>query len=339
MLMTGTTRGGVDAEASDEWSVIQRLQCFNAKERYWAVRQALGHFQPDPAFVESAVRAAGVPGPKNMADLSTVFLAMDYHLNWLNAALTTYKPDQVGIPNVELRNAEKWRVANAKPSAAKTSQGDTSIRAVASRPSYEPFLRYQVENSQEDIDLLLAYERADGVTQIILIEAKCTSSFTAAQLRSKAVRLAGILEDKPRLASTVDVRLVLMSPRPTESSKAEKSLKDAITGLHDYLSRARTPDMTPIGATAASEASDTLIANRYEQLVPNPATGDDTEIAGWMPMQVSPFDPKGFWLVDFGNEKNGETKAARLAAGKKGERWRWDRWNLRRRKLSQSPCS
>jgi hypothetical protein len=256
--------------APESRPLIDRLKCFNAKERYWVVRQALGHFHPSDTFVRSTAQAAGVAAPDQCAQ-SVVFLAMDYHLNWLHAALTGQEPDGEPIPNQRLG---------------------------FDAASHEE--RFQIENSQEDIDLLLAYLRPDGWTQIILIEAKCTSGFTMEQLQSKATRLCGILKDARLTENRIDIKLVLLSP---DGSQSLKSLKSA----RDYCKE-----------------------HGAGELIPEPKSGKES---GWLPLVVRPLDPKGFWVVKFGTGKQSSAETdARRAIGNAKQRYFWKTWRLTHRR-------
>lgn len=54
--------------------------------------------------------------------------------------------------------------------------------------------RSALERNQEDIDLLVAWQAADGATEIALVEAKAYSGWTTKQMRSKAARLALVFQ-------------------------------------------------------------------------------------------------------------------------------------------------
>lgn len=234
-------------------SLIDRLKCFNAKERYWVVRHALGQFHPSDAFMREAANAAGVPAPGESAH-SAVYLAMDYHLNWLHAALGE---GQVG-------HAEKHN----------PSIGDTPNPSIDDKSSRggEPKQRFRVENSQEDVDLLLAYLRPDGWTQLILVEAKCTGGFTLEQLESKAIRLCGIAGSDRLAERRVDIKLVLLSP---EGLQRAETVQGRIRELRTFCNDRGAADLIP-------------------------ADGK-----GWLPLEVRPLDPEGFWVVKPGSVAGG----------------------------------
>jgi hypothetical protein len=111
---------------------------------------------------------------------------MDYHLNWLCAALGTCAPGNAG----------------------------TCAPRDRARPS-------PIRNNQEDVDLLLAWECPDGVTRLVLIEAKCTSRFDQSQLFSNAARIAAIREVVGDAAGRIDMRMLLMSPGTGSSSPSD----------------------------------------------------------------------------------------------------------------------
>lgn len=115
---------------SQSLSLIDRLRCFNAKERYWVVRHALGQFHPSDAFMREAANAAGVPAPGESAH-SAVYLAMDYHLNWLHAALG----EEVGPASTGSNFALRGRNEDVRCPVENSQNED---------------LRYPVENNQED---------------------------------------------------------------------------------------------------------------------------------------------------------------------------------------------
>lgn len=160
------------SRADESSLLIERLHRFNVKERYWLVREALGHFRPCAEFIEKVAGAIAVDEPPSDAD---VFAAMDYHLNWLWAALTPHTPRD-GMP------------------APRDASGMNPIR-----------------NNQEDVDLLLAWRRNDGFTQLVLIEAKCLGLFREKQLKSKLERLA-MIQAAARLRGHVDMKLLFLSP-------------------------------------------------------------------------------------------------------------------------------
>ena len=249
----------------DKYPLIQRLKNFNAKERYWLIRQALGGFTADADFVDEVAKAAGVE-PPDRSRLSETYMAMDYHLNWLYAALTGHSPAGTAHPNT------KW--------------------------SEEASARAAVENSQEDVDLIIAYPRQSGSVQIILVEAKCIGAFTKVQLESKAARLAGLLEALTSEGSlnnrNVDLRLVLMSPQ-----KPKETLTSSMPGR---LRRVFLVD------TRKSEADE---LSWLKLKVEKPPAGDFlvVKFAGHKSEEQSPETKRRYWpewsLGERGTAKDG----------------------------------
>lgn len=131
-------------------SIAKTLQRFNRKERYWVVRNALGEASErlSPVFCE---RLQAVLAPRNVhIDPGRAWWAIDYHLDWLYAAL------HVHIKGLALNRAVQ-NGAEASPS---------------------------IKGQQEDIDLIVASGR-----EVILIEAKAFGAWTNSQLMSKLRRL------------------------------------------------------------------------------------------------------------------------------------------------------
>ena len=135
-------------------NLIEYLKKFNRKERYWLLRKALGDEGNNPFTLSDKFRKKlecklNVSIPK----AEKVFVAMDYHFDWLGMALFLGKCDE--IPK---------------------------------SPILIPKILKDINKNQEDIDLLVAFED-DGKTHVILIEAKAYSKWTNKQLTSKANRL------------------------------------------------------------------------------------------------------------------------------------------------------
>ncbi len=150
--------------------LINILESFNRKERFFLVAQALGK----PKFTLSrefrlelgekvGLTAQGIEIPTD------AFAAMDYHLNWVHASLVL-----AYCANTE----ERVDGLNTK----------------------------SVEQNQEDVDLLVAFKDASGDCHLIFIEAKGYNTdgmsdglegFDNGQLKSKADRLDLILKPYP----------------------------------------------------------------------------------------------------------------------------------------------
>ena len=69
--------------------LIERLESFNRKERFFLIGNALGNtnFRLSDGFRSKLGSALGVHPPRDS------FVAMDYHLDWINASLFLSRPE------------------------------------------------------------------------------------------------------------------------------------------------------------------------------------------------------------------------------------------------------
>ncbi len=65
--------------------LIELLESFNRKERFFLISQAVGEFQLNDDFRRELGKAINVDVPHD------AFTAMDYRLEWLTAALYAYE--------------------------------------------------------------------------------------------------------------------------------------------------------------------------------------------------------------------------------------------------------
>lgn len=155
--------------------LLTTLESFNRKERFFLVAQALNDERPasfklSGAFRQELGKAVGLT-EQGIAIPADAFAAMDYHLNWVHAALVL------------------------------SHHTDESERR--SRLDIEG----ATESNQRDIDLLVAFKDTAGIYHLIFVEAKGyntdgmsdgLSSFDGGtergQLVTKAGRLKVILE-------------------------------------------------------------------------------------------------------------------------------------------------
>ncbi len=150
-------------------ALIEYLRSFNRKERFILLREALGEdtFTLDEDF---RLRLGAVIGVKVPAG---AFVAMDYHLDWLQMALylsTTPSPP-LPIGNNDLFMA-----------------------------------------NQEDADLLVAFDEG-ATTHLVLLEAKVETGWTNSQLKSKAQRLRLIFAPGRPGVDLAIPHFVLASPK------------------------------------------------------------------------------------------------------------------------------
>ena len=171
--------------------LIEILESFNRKERFFLVAQALGCSNSgEPAFslsgsfreqLDKIIEPTAIP-----EDPAKVFVAMDYHLDWLQAALVLAHTSQ----------DEKSKFCN------EGKEGQI------------------IKGTQEDVDLLVAF-KAGETFHLILVEAKAYSGWTNDQLSSKAKRLRTIFGEDGKKWSDVQPYFCVMSPKESERLKRE----------------------------------------------------------------------------------------------------------------------
>lgn len=117
--------------------LLTTLESFNRKERFFLVSQALGNpkFELSTGFREKLGEKVGLTA-QGIEIPSNAFAAMDYHLNWVHAALVL------------------------------SHHTDESERR--SRLDIEG----ATESNQRDIDLLVAFKDNAGIYHLIFVEAK-----------------------------------------------------------------------------------------------------------------------------------------------------------------------
>jgi len=195
-------------------TLANALHRFNAKERNHLMRFALlGETDPGQTLqtsgwvhdnflhaLKEALAAAPVgseaqPKITLSGDATCVYAAMDYHLDWLHAALWCTKNRWPGVPEGEFSPI----LRNIGAPAAEGSVVD-------------PEAQQDVMGNPEDIDLLLVIEDRT-MTHLVMIEAKGEASFSRSQLASKLARLKLILDgDHVPSKEQLTFALVLMAP-------------------------------------------------------------------------------------------------------------------------------
>lgn len=208
-------------EASRPFSpslLAENLKALNAKERDHLMRLAyLGRNEPysdkvegwlSPDMVELLRAKANLPGA------TCKFAGMDYHLDWVFAAL---KFSCEGISVGDVPKDARFRCEDGRQEDSHLSDdlADVSSGGKGDDPTLLP-----VSGRQEDVDLLVLF--ADGEkTTLLFIEAKGATRFDAHQLARKLIRLDRILKHSGAKALGEDrlkCDLVLVAPeQPTES--------------------------------------------------------------------------------------------------------------------------
>ena len=170
--------------------LIEHLESFNRKERFILLNRALGQdrFSLDRRFRQEL-------GTKIGTDVRPdAFVAMDYHLDWLQVAMWFREYDDVPTDSYH--------------KMCRDQHGDL------------------IEGTQEDIDLLVAFDDRENpnLVRLVLIEAKGDTSWDKKQLCSKARRLARTFGPEP--VAAVLPTFVMMSPKEPSQEKLEKLGKD-----------------------------------------------------------------------------------------------------------------
>jgi hypothetical protein len=185
-------------------ALIRNLKLLNAKERDHLMRLAyLGQSTPYDASstylapeLDSALRGHALDMGLT-ASAKCIFAGMDYHLDWLFAAMWM------------AHLAPDW----APPDTAPRVPMDVHVAVPGVDPLYTDFR--PVTGSQEDIDFLAVFDDGSKLA-VLLIEAKGSAAFDKVQLARKLIRLDRILVDSgatSRSAATLAFRLILAAPK------------------------------------------------------------------------------------------------------------------------------
>jgi hypothetical protein len=160
-------------------NLLSLLKSFNRQERFFLVGAALGNpeFRLGEDFRHDLARLFGLELPANL------LVAMDYHLDWLHAAMVI---GNGGAENVPHQNVEAG-----------------------------------IQGSQEDVDLMIAFD-CDYMTHVLLLEAKAETGWTNEQMSVKATRLAGIFGTNGTMYTSVCPHFALLSPKEPSKLKTGK---------------------------------------------------------------------------------------------------------------------
>jgi len=157
-------------------ALIDNFKSFNRKERFILLHQALGFegqsFRLGDSFRQELSVCLSVTVPPD------AFVAMDYHIDWLQMALyLTHKslPKSRTVRNSDL-----------------------------------------VCGNQEDIDLLIAFEHGE-TTHVVMIEAKGGTAWSNKQLLSKAARLERVFGRGRPGTDTAVPHFVMISPKKSNN--------------------------------------------------------------------------------------------------------------------------
>ena len=166
---------------------IHVLRSFDRKERFAVLRETLGFDAEAPGlhdrFREKLSTCIGVAVPER------AWLAMDYHLDWIEMALHL---------------AERGENPDENPF----------------RNEHFP----EINRNQQDVDLLMAFRgrtAGEATTHVVLIEAKAYLGWNNAQLEEKAVRLRAIFGDDGTCRRGVTPHFVLMTAKRSRQIRTE----------------------------------------------------------------------------------------------------------------------
>lgn len=202
-------------------NLVDNLKRLNAKERDHLMRYAYLGFAE--RYVENTTLwlsnrfHADLLARREKLGLSEkvrcVFAGMDYHLDWLYAAL--------------LLACAKRHVADRDEEVAERDMLEIEDLDESLWP---------VSGRQEDVDLLLVFADENRVT-VLLVEAKGVASFDKVQLARKAIRVHYILEHSgARNRSDLAFRFVFMAPDTPE-----------IANICDYVENHKhSPELTAL---------------------------------------------------------------------------------------------
>lgn len=163
------------------------LSAFNRKERFFVFRHASGSDDSEALHAPSIGLSPRMRSQLSAAVGSEIpsgaFVATDYHLNWLYAAL-------------------QWHAGTTTPGTTEPYPRRTTAADEAGviSPAH-------IDGTQEDIDLLVAWVDKNG-SHVLAVEAKAYGAWGNTQWRSKLARLAAIKS----AAADIDLRFVLASP-------------------------------------------------------------------------------------------------------------------------------
>lgn len=183
--------------------LVENLKALNAKERDHLMRFAyLGETGPydkeikrwlSDEMTAALLTKTGFSEPENAR---CVFAGMDYHLDWIHAALTL---SCLGVAVSDAFNQKKPTPYSCDELAICGEKDDVTLRPISGR--------------QEDVDLAVVFTNG-GETVLLFIEAKGVASVDNCQLARKLIRLDRILESSRALEHEfrLNCKFVLVAP-------------------------------------------------------------------------------------------------------------------------------
>ena len=169
-------------------TLVQSLENFNRKERYWLFQHAIGNHPLSEKFRFDLYKLLNPPEIKLVTVKSVeipaeAYWAIDYHFDWIAGAITEFAGLASQFPNAPFKQEE----------------GKSKL----------------ILGNQEDIDLLIAFEHT-----LILVEYKAGGNWYG-QLKSKKRRLCllkKLIESHVR-EQTIDVHFVTVCPKDKQKNE------------------------------------------------------------------------------------------------------------------------
>jgi len=160
--------------------MIDNLDRLNRKERYFLIGMALGNptFKLSSYFLEALIDKFQLVIPDK------VFVAMDYHLNWIAAAAALCFNDPIR-DHLYLNTGD------------------------------------MIDGTQEDVDLLLAFDDQPNLTHLIMLEAKGVTAFNNSQFEHKMNRFRNIFGNNCEKWPQIKPYFGLVSPRKPEKLRVD----------------------------------------------------------------------------------------------------------------------
>lgn len=205
--------------------ILDRLKTFNRKERDHLMKFALCDHPETPVISQDLRNLLSHYGQLEDSDPSSMFIGMDYHLNWLFAALAT-------ADEPHLEHGMSW-LNQWAPGLSSLVRADKNLRPI--------------QENQEDIDLLIAwYDKRKSKLHLTLLEAKLDSGWTSAQFKSKKERLTLIkLDSEQRGLTFIDWHLLLISPgnAPTRYEFALSAFEEPYHWMLEHEEKTSVPQL------------------------------------------------------------------------------------------------
>ena len=179
--------------------LIDILKICNRKERYHVVNGVVGNMNN----VSPKMRKAFDELWKITLPNSNIFVALDYHLDWISSSLFLYQG------GYDIRRGNKRIEVYDNNNRKLRPQQFSNINSKVQNPNYKI-----TRSTHEDIDFIIVYK--DEKTErymIIMMEAKCDTAWDFTQLGQKVNRINDIHNYITTYSLPVDMRFALYSPK------------------------------------------------------------------------------------------------------------------------------